>query len=82
MLFHATRHARSAEKIRVLIGSMLTGWALGLFDLVEGIIDHQILGIHHVFPGHPLQFWSDMLFLVGGGVFAMIGGLLFRLSRN
>src|ERR1700712_2574124 len=27
-------------------GSSLMGW--GIFNLVEGLIDHQIIGIHHV----------------------------------
>lgn len=31
---------------RMLVGSMLLGF--GIFNVVEGIIDHQILGLHHV----------------------------------
>ena len=31
---------------RHLVGLMLTGW--GAFNLVEGIVDHQILTVHHV----------------------------------
>ncbi|RKH59691.1 DUF2243 domain-containing protein, partial [Corallococcus llansteffanensis] len=30
-------------------GCLLGGW--GLFNVVEGIIDHQFLGVHHVHPG-------------------------------
>ncbi|MGD5408148.1 DUF2243 domain-containing protein, partial [Xanthomonas citri pv. citri] len=30
----------------LLAGGLLTGW--GLFNLIEGIIDHQILGLHNV----------------------------------
>jgi uncharacterized membrane protein len=46
---------------RTFSGSMIAGW--GLFNLVEGIIDHHILGIHHVVELHGLStydycFWD------------------------
>lgn len=37
---------RRAWTSRALWGWMLVGW--GVFNLVEGLIDHQILGVHHV----------------------------------
>lgn len=80
MLFRAARNAGPAWKDRVLFGSMLAGW--GLFNFVEGLIDHQILGIHHVLPGHPHQLWFDMLFLAAGVVFFMIGARLIRSPRS
>ncbi len=47
--------------IGVLVGGLLAGW--GIFDLVEGIVDHQILGIHHLREGSAgygfLGFWSN-----------------------
>jgi uncharacterized membrane protein len=50
---------------RLLAGGMIAGW--GLFNLVEGLIDHQLLGIHHVRPG-PHQLAWDLGFLGIGGV--------------
>ncbi|GAB3242053.1 DUF2243 domain-containing protein [Micromonospora halotolerans] len=53
----------------------LWGWALvgwGLFNLVEGLVDHQILGIHHV-RGGPHQLWWDLGFLTLGAIFVVIG---------
>ncbi|MEU4481304.1 DUF2243 domain-containing protein [Micromonospora sp. NPDC023966] len=53
----------------------LWGWALvgwGLFNLVEGIVDHQILGIHHVRTG-PHQLWWDLGFLALGAVLVAVG---------
>ncbi|MET7970620.1 DUF2243 domain-containing protein [Micromonospora sp. NPDC005305] len=53
----------------------LWGWALvgwGLFNLVEGLVDHQILGIHHVRTG-PHQLWWDLGFLALGVVLVLIG---------
>jgi uncharacterized membrane protein len=60
---------------RVLWGWILVGW--GLFNLVEGLIDHQILGIHHVRSG-PDQLWWDMGFLALGAVLVLVGRLLQR----
>jgi uncharacterized membrane protein len=53
----------------------LWGWALvgwGLFNLVEGLVDHQILGIHHVHGG-PHQLWWDLGFLALGAVLVAVG---------
>ena len=80
MLFHAAAHAGAAWPGRVLLGSMLAGW--GLFNFVEGIIDHQILGIHHVLPGHPQQLWFDLLFLASGVLLFLIGARLTRSPRS
>jgi uncharacterized membrane protein len=54
---------------RHLVGLMLAGW--GLFNLVEGVIDHQILTVHHV-NYDSVALW-DTLFLVFGAVL-LIGG--------
>ena len=60
---------------RALWGWILVGW--GLFNLVEGIVDHQILGIHHVHGG-PDQLWWDMAFLLLGAILVGAGWLLQR----
>ncbi len=49
LLFRAGRHAAVPWSGPLLIGSMIAGW--GLFNFVEGVIDHLVLGIHHVHPG-------------------------------
>jgi uncharacterized membrane protein len=60
---------------RALLGWMLVGW--GLFNLVEGIVDHHILGIHHVREdGNQTAF--DLSFLAFGALLATSGGLLIR----
>ncbi|NJL62908.1 MAG: DUF2243 domain-containing protein [Methylacidiphilales bacterium] len=54
-------------------GSIIIG--VGLFDFVEGIIDHQILGIHHVKPGVNQSAW-DMGFLALGASLIAIGWIV------
>jgi len=46
MLFRAGRRADVPWSGRTLIGAMLAGW--GTFNLVEGVIDHHVLHVHHV----------------------------------
>ena len=58
-----------------LLGLMLAGW--GLFNLVEGVIDHHILGIHHVKAGSG-QTLLDLAFLALGAVLLVVGILTAR----
>jgi uncharacterized membrane protein len=58
------------------VGMLLAGW--GVFNLVEGVIDHQILGIHHVRDdlGGPIGW--DLGFLAFGALLVIAGVLLSR----
>ena len=60
---------------------MLRGW--GILNLVEGVIDHHLLELHHVrdMPAHvPIYDW---LFLgIGGVLFIAIGWALTRPRRD
>ena len=49
LLWRAGQRADVPWSTRTFVGSLILGW--GTFNLVEGTIDHQILGIHHVKPG-------------------------------
>jgi uncharacterized membrane protein len=53
-----------------LAGPMLAGW--GGFNLVEGLVDHHLLGVHHVRTG-PGQIWYDLGFLAFGAVLLAVG---------
>ena len=61
---------------RHLAGLMLAGW--GVFNLVEGIIDHQILTVHHVNTDN-VVLW-DSLFLAFGAMLLLSGIALVRSS--
>lgn len=76
LLFRAGRRQAQPWSGKVLLGAILVGW--GAFNFVEGLIDHQILGLHHVLPGHPNQFLFDMLFLASGLLLAVAGCVLTR----
>jgi uncharacterized membrane protein len=57
--------------------ALIAGW--GLFNLVEGIIDHQILGIHHVYEYTDNKLPFDVAFLIFGGLLLLFIG--WRLIR-
>ncbi len=75
MLLRANGELARPGRGRVLGGGILAGW--GLFNLVEGLIDHYILGIHHVRPG-PDQALYDVAFLIWGGLFLLLGWWVMR----
>jgi uncharacterized membrane protein len=62
-----------------LLGAMLLGW--GLFNFVEGIIDHYVLGIHHVIERLGLSIW-DAVFVVTGPLFGAAGWWFIRQGRE
>ena len=68
----AWQRRQLAPPWRMHFGMLLAGW--GAFNVVEGVIDHQILGIHHVRDdlGAPLGW--DLAFLALG-VLLVVGGL-------
>lgn len=51
----------------------------GLFNFIEGILNHHILQIHHVKPG-PNQIFYDILYDISGIIIIMIGLFLKRMG--
>lgn len=64
---------------KTLMGAMFLGW--GLFNLVEGIIDHHILQIHHVLESHGLSAF-DYSFAASGAVLIIGGWMAIRSART
>jgi uncharacterized membrane protein len=78
---HAHRtHVRWSTKL--LTGTMLMGF--GIFNVVEGVVDHHLLGIHHVNETVPREqwIWWDVGFLAWGAIMLVAGGLLLRAGRR
>lgn len=55
---------------RSLVGTAMVGW--GAFNLGEGLVDHHLLGIHHVREG-PDAFVYDVGFLAVSAVLVAAG---------
>jgi uncharacterized membrane protein len=79
MLWRALGDRRVPHSTRTFVGGLLLGW--GIFNVTEGIIDHQLLELHHVVEDGNHLLW-DMAFL-GWGVLMIGGGAsLVRLLRR
>jgi uncharacterized membrane protein len=64
-LWGAGRRGR-LPRARRFAGALLLGW--GLFNLVEGVVDHHVLQLHHVVDLPTHVPWMDWAFLAVGGV--------------
>lgn len=70
------RQGRLPPSWRLHVGGVLAGW--GGFNVVEGLVDHQLLHVHHVRDdlGGPLAW--DLGFLAVGAALVVAGWLLAR----
>jgi uncharacterized membrane protein len=73
LLLHQAMAHGAAWAWQRLVGGMAIGW--GAFNLVEGLVDHHLLGLHHVKESavHPLA-WDLGFLLLGAGL--VVGGAL------
>jgi uncharacterized membrane protein len=84
-LFILWRHSRRPHRrwpARMLLATLLIGF--GSFNLVEGIVDHHILGLHHVNETVPREQWIywDVAFLVWGAAMLIGGWALLKSERR
>jgi uncharacterized membrane protein len=75
LLVRAWQRGELAPPWRRHVGLLLVGW--GLFNLVEGTVNHVLLGIHHVREGQEETAW-DLAFLALAVVQLALGALLAR----
>jgi uncharacterized membrane protein len=77
VLWKAARRSDVPWSTPTLVGTLAMGW--GLFNLVEGIIDHHLLGIHHVRTDVPNVLAWDLGFLLFGAILLGVGmGLVWK----
>jgi uncharacterized membrane protein len=82
ILWRAAHRGHLYWSNKLLVGTLLLGW--GLFNLVEGMADHQILGVHHVnelVPPAQRLSW-DIGFLASALVMIVAGGALIRSGKR
>ena len=78
LLFGAHRMPNVFWSGRAFVGALFLGW--GLFNLIEGVIDHHILHLHHVIEARGVSIF-DYMFLLSGVVFMVRGWLAIRSGR-
>jgi uncharacterized membrane protein len=78
LLWRAGARADVAWCGRTLLGASLVGW--GAFNLIEGLVDHFLLQIHHVVERLGLSVW-DWAFLGSGVLLIALGAGLIRSAR-
>ncbi len=64
VLWRGFRHRTAPASGLALLGDMVFGW--GVFNLVEGSIDHELLGLHHVREGAQSLSYDIAFLLLGG----------------
>jgi uncharacterized membrane protein len=82
ILWRAARRTHIRWSGKLLVGTLLMGF--GLFNVVEGIVDHQLLGIHHVNETVPRDQWIywDIGFLVWGAMMLLGGWWFMRTGQQ
>ncbi len=76
LLWRAATRARAMPRPAAILGAAILGW--GAFNLVEGLIDHHLLGVHHVIENAPDHLPYDLAFLGSGVLFLFVGALMVR----
>jgi uncharacterized membrane protein len=74
------RRREPAPPWRAHFGALLAGW--GVFNVIEGLINHQILGIHHVRDDLGAPIGWDLAFLALGVILIVVGFAMARSSER
>jgi uncharacterized membrane protein len=77
LLLRSAAAARAAmPSLQAFSGQLILGW--GVFNLIEGVIDHQILGLHNVREVPNYTVYNLTFLAIGGVLFILLGWLLMR----
>lgn len=82
LLWRSARKQHVEWSARLLLGAMLIGF--GLFNLAEGLVNHHLLGLHHVNETVPRDQWIywDVGFLIWGAAMLVGGWSLLKTARR
>ena len=73
MLWKVVRRADVPLSTQAFTGSLVLGW--GLFNVVEGVLDHMVLHLHHVVERLGLSVY-DYAYVGSGVLFILLGWTL------
>jgi uncharacterized membrane protein len=76
----AWQRGELAPSWRLQLGMLLAGW--GVFNVVEGLIDHQLLDLHHVRDDLGAPIGWDLGFLAFGALLVLAGLALARSAER
>lgn len=82
ILWRAAHQRHLAWSSKLLAGTLPLGW--GIFNLVEGAVDHELLGVHHVnelVPQNQRVYW-DIAFLAWGLAMFVAGWMIMRAGER
>lgn len=80
LLWKVLKKNRINQSGNILIGGMIGGW--GVFNVVEGIINHQILGLHNVRELSPDKELWNFGFLFFGIMLIVMGWFIIRKAKE
>jgi uncharacterized membrane protein len=80
LLWRASKLPSALKSGRLLVGGMLSGW--GIFNIVEGVIDHQLLKLHNVMEYAPDHDVANFAFLGISFLMLLFGIWLSKTSRE
>lgn len=81
-LWSITKRIDVPHSNKGLTGGMLLGW--GIFNFFEGIINHQVLKLHHLIPDapDPERLYYDMAFLGLALLQIFLGRLIIKKAKK
>ena len=82
ILWQSARKTHFWWSPKLLVATMLIGF--GIFNVVEGALNHHLLGLHHVNETAPRQQWLywDIGFLISGAAIGLLGWRLFMRAQR
>jgi uncharacterized membrane protein len=80
LLWHAAYQQERIPLLREFVGRLIFG--LGCFNLVEGLIDHQLLGAHNVREVANSPVYNLTFLAIGGVGLMLVGWILMRTGRR